>query len=303
MVRNPRKKIRLLAGVLSIAVVFWAGVTDSWGQGQVIRRQVRAIQAKKTGTPASADENVENVFLPANRDMLKKLSEARQLLTERRFSEAVRNLGAILDWPEDFLFQPDKRSPGYRSLKTEAQRLIGQMPREGREAYELQYGACARRMLDEALESGNPARLAEVSRRFFHTRSGYQATFLLAEDHLAHGRSLAGALTLQRLQEMGSAAEEFEPNLSLTVAACWLQAGMAEKAKETLVALRKRQPNLHVAVGGRDVPLFTDDAKAVEWLESLMGSRPPDGARPRTIGRCFGVMRFGTHCPAAARRC
>ena len=70
------------------------------------------------------------------------------------------------------------------------------MPREGRELYELQYGARARQMLDEALEAGDMERLAEVSRRFFHTRAGYQATFLLGLYHFDHGRPMAGALVL-----------------------------------------------------------------------------------------------------------
>ena len=151
------------------------------------------------------------------------------------------------------------------------------MPPEGRELYELQYGARARRMLDEALEAGDMARLAEVSRRFFHTRSGYQATFLLGQHYFEHGRPLAGALTLRRLQEVGQSAEEFEPNLSLTAAACWLQAGMPEKARESLVALRQRHPTLRVTVGGREVPIFTDDAKAVEWLVGLIGPQAEVG--------------------------
>ena len=212
------------------------------------------------------------MFLPADRHTLQKLADSRKLLAEGRYGEAVRCLGAILEGPEDFFFQPDKSSPIHRSLKAEAQRLMGQMPREGRELYELQYGARARRMLAEALEPGDIASVAEVSRRFFHTRSGYQATFLLGLDHFDHGRPLAGALTLQRLQEAGEQAEEMEPGLSLTMAACWLQAGAAEKARQALVSLRQRHPALRVAVAGREVPIFTDDAAAVDWLVGLIGT-------------------------------
>ena len=110
------------------------------------------------------------------------------------------------------------------------------MPREGRELYELQYGARARRMLDEALDAGDIASVAEVSRRFFHTRSGYRATFLLGLDHFDHGRPLAAALTLERLRDAGDDAEEMEPGLTLTMATCWLQAGMTEKARQSLLS-------------------------------------------------------------------
>ena len=63
-----------------------------------------------------------------------------------------------------------------------------------------------------------------------------------------------------------------EPGLSLTMATCWLQAGVAEKARQALVSLRQRHPALRVAVAGREVPIFTDDAAAVDWLVGLIGT-------------------------------
>ena len=143
-------------------------------------------------------------LLPADRHTLQKLADSRKLLAEGRFGEAVRYLGDILEAPEDFFFQPEKNSAVHRSLKAEAQRLIGQMPREGREMYELQYGARARRMLDEALAAGDVAALAEVSRRFFHTRSGYQATFLLGLYHFDHGRPSLGAADVAAIAGSGT---------------------------------------------------------------------------------------------------
>ena len=65
------------------------------------------------------------------------------MLEEARYGEAVRHLGVILEGPEDYFYQPDKNVPIHGGLKAEALRLIGQMPREGRELYELQYGARA----------------------------------------------------------------------------------------------------------------------------------------------------------------
>ena len=106
-----------------------------------------------------------------------------------------------MESPDDFFFQPDKQASVHRSLKAEAQRLIGRMPREGRELYELHSGGAAQRMLDEALVSGDAAKLAEVSGRYFHTRAGYEATFLLGLHDLDHGLALAGALTLRRLRD------------------------------------------------------------------------------------------------------
>ena len=243
--------------------------------GQIIIRPAAPVAPRQLTNDNSqaAEDDFVNVFVPADRETLKKLSEARRLLADDRYTEAVRNLGAILDAPEDYLVPSEKNSPIYHSLKSEAQRLIGQMPRKGREIYELQYGARARRMLDNALESGDPARLAEVARRFFHTQAGYQATFLLGQHYFEHGRPLAAACVLRRLQDVGHAASEFEPNLSLMAATCWLQAGMPEAAQKILSKLRNWDPSLRVTVGGRETPIFTDDARAIEWLVDLVGPR------------------------------
>ena len=251
----------MLSSVMPLAVI-----SDAPAQQKIIRNAY--------GQPVAAEDAVEKVFVSADRDTLKKLSESRRLLAEGRFGEAVRNLDTILEGSEDFFFEPDKNSGKSRGLKAEAQRLIGKMPREGRELYELQYGARARQMLSKALETGDAAQMSEVSRRFFHTRSGYEATFLLGLHHFDRGRPLAGALTLQRLFDSGQSMEEFEPSLSLTIAACWLQAGMTDKARETLVALKKRHPSLRVTIAGRETPIFTNNAEAVDWLVKLIGSQP-----------------------------
>ena len=92
------------------------------------------------------------------------------MLEDRRYGEAVRLLGSLLENPEDFFFKPNADEPVYRSLKAEAGRLIADMPAEGRESYELQFGARAAQMLKQAAAAGNLSDVAEVSRRFFYTR-------------------------------------------------------------------------------------------------------------------------------------
>lgn len=286
MARNPQQRSMTLWVALCAAAVAFAIVADAQAQGirvtprpagvampkkRVIAQPRKAVAAKNRGEPEDA---VERVFLPADRRTLKKLAESRKLISEGRFAEAVRNLDAILESPDDFFFEPDKNSGRSRGLKAEAQRLIGQMPREGCELYELQYGARARQMLNTALETGDAAQMSEVSRRYFHTRSGYEATFLLGLHHFDHGRPLAGALILQRLFDAGQSMEEFEPSLSLTSAACWLRAGMPDAARERLVSLRERHPSLRVAIAGREIPLFTDNSDAVDWLVRLIGTQP-----------------------------
>ena len=64
-------------------------------------------------------------------------------------------LGDILEGPEDYFFQPKRDKPIHRSLKAEAQRLLGELPSEGREAYELLYGTTAQQGLEAAIAQGD----------------------------------------------------------------------------------------------------------------------------------------------------
>jgi len=230
---------------------------------------VAAAQAdagKKEAEPAEHD-----VFLPPDRSLLLLLSKARQLKEQGRHAEAVRCLGAILEAPEDSFFQPDKQSRVLPSLKAQAQAMLGAMPRQGRESYELLYGAQARTLLAKAVENGDINGLAEVSRRFFHTQAGYEATLLLGLSHLDRGSPLAGALVLKRLKENCPVVAQFEPGLSVAMAACWLRAAAPDKAKAALDGVRKQSPQGKLSVGGVELALGAEQS-------ALLGS-PTAGAR------------------------
>ncbi|MBX3412093.1 MAG: PQQ-binding-like beta-propeller repeat protein [Pirellulales bacterium] len=247
--------------------------------GQVVPLQMKIRVQGQANAPiaivrgAQGQEVSESATFIEDRQTMQILMSAQELLTGGRFAEAVRHLGAILEAPDDFFFQPDKDSPIYHSLKAEAQRLIGTMPRAGRESYELQYGARARQMLDEAIAAGDMGVLSEVSRRFFHTQAGYDATALLATNYLDHGHPLAAALCYERLRQTPAASERFEPTLSVQLAACWLRAGLHDKAVEALSQLRAANPQVQVRVAGKDVPLFAPGPDAVSWLAEQLGPR------------------------------
>jgi outer membrane protein assembly factor BamB/tetratricopeptide (TPR) repeat protein len=229
-----------------------------------------------------------SVFTPPDRATLRLLGKARQLIDQGRYAEAVRCLGAILENSQDYFFHPESPEEACRSLKSEARRLLGVMSHRGRQLYELQYGARASQMLSEAVAAGDANGLAEVSRRYFHTQAGYEATFVLGLHHLDHGRPLAAALAFARLREAPGEADRFEPALSLASAVCWIRAGKPDRAKRSLSALRERllealpqgregskerEPGGLVAVAGEEVPLFTPDRDVLEWLTDLVG--PP----------------------------
>lgn len=239
--------------------------------GRVIK--IQQGQGQVPGAPADADDpmaNVDGVFLPPDRNAKRRLDTAKEMLDQKRYGEAVRYLGSLLEGAEDFFFRPDPSQQVYRSLKAEAGRLLGEMPSEGRESYELQFGARARKMLDEAVAAGDIGGVAEVSRRFFFTRAGGEATLLLGRNFWDHGRPLAAALCLNRLRTSPDATR-FEPMLSLLVAASWHQAGDDDRAKEILSALKERTPRGELQIGGQKVAIFGNPGQALAWLEKQTG--------------------------------
>lgn len=216
-------------------------------------------------------EQLSGVFLPTERTARRRLDQARRLIDEQRFGEAARLLDAILANHEDSFFQPDGDDTSYRSLKAEARRLIGALPEAGRNAYQLQFGARAKNLLEQAAQAGNAAGLAEVARRFFHTDAGYEATLLLGQYHLDHNRPLAAALAFQQLADAPRAAARFEPAASVLAATSWARAAMPDKARRTLAELKQQTPDARVKLAGRDVPLFAPRADALAWLRRNVG--------------------------------
>ncbi len=231
--------------------------------------------------PAAPGDTINNKFLPPPRTLLQRLARGKEAIKDQQFNVAVEELGNILspepdqdaegDVDQDYFILGEEATGAMPSLKTEAQRLIGSMPAAGRDLYELRYGATARALLDEAITSGDISRLTEVTRRFFHTRAGYEAMMLLGRYHMDEGRPLAAALCFERLTVSPAALTTFDPELSILLAACWTYADSSSKAVSTLIHLRDRQPNASLRIGANNVQIFRDDAQALNWLTQVLG--------------------------------
>ncbi|MGD9723397.1 MAG: PQQ-binding-like beta-propeller repeat protein [Pirellulales bacterium] len=271
-----------------LAVAFFAAIAVSWaipvagqlpppgGAAPRIAQQRRpAPQALAQAGQNDPDLLLDGVFLPPDRTAKRRLESAEEMIGERRYGEAVRLLGGVLENGEDFFFKPDPAESVFKSLKADAGRLIAELPEEGRQSYELQFGARARTMLQEAVASGKASNLADVARQFFYTAAGQEATFLLGRHHLDHNRPTAAALCFERLRKTPAARERLEPVLSLSLAVCWLRAGNPEQATSALLRLKRAQPGAEVTIGGKTVRLFADDAQAAAWLRETFG---PQGA-------------------------
>ena len=235
--------------------------------------------------PAGTDQTqFSRIFHPAPRVLRQYLSRAQEAIEEERYSDAVEHLYAVLTVAEagddtdegltqDYLLPAAGSKTTNSSVRTEAQRLLGSMPARGRELYELRCGAEAQARLDAAVAAGDVSLLAEVTRKYFHTKAGYQATFLLGQYHLNQGRPLAGALALRRVHE-SPVAKDYDPDLSLTLATCWLHAKHVDKAKATILALKKRDPRIRISLDSQKVDIFQSDANALAWIQQTLGKVP-----------------------------
>lgn len=228
-------------------------------------------------------EQTTNVFLPAPRDLRQQLTRAKKALDDQQYAEAVDLLGRLLADPqlnadgvdptiEQDYFVNEPGEEGTRtSLKAEAQRLLGAMPSKGRDLYELKFGAEARRLLDRAIEQADLRQLTQVTRRYFHTDAGYEATLLLGRHELDQGRPLAAALCFQRLDRTSYARNRFGPELSVLLATSWLFAGQNERARQPLLELQQSNPAAKLRIGNHTVSLPTEGQDPIEWLEGVIG--------------------------------
>lgn len=242
---------------------------------------------------AAQNEDFGTSFVSAPRSLRQRLVRAQQAIEERRFGDAVAQLGKLLaevetgddlegDVKQDYFFGSTNIPVVRLSLKGEAERLLGTLPEEARELYELQFGADARELLDFAAANGDITLLTEVTRKYFHTQAGYEATLLLGRLQLDRGHSVAAAMSLQRLVEVPAAARKFEPELSLLSAACWARADAPEKARRALANFQARFPEFVLQIGGDRVADSPRGSNIDVWLTKQIARKAAGDAREAT---------------------
>ena len=220
---------------------------------------------------SEAGQGKSKFFLPrADRLLVRSLGQAQDAIQQGRFGEAVRILGDILAAQEDYAFQPEPGEPLYRTVKSEAMRLLAQMPAEGLQTYQTLYEARARELLREALADRNLNILEATADRFFFTRAGAEALGLLSRALLDRNQPVQAALAARRLAEH-PLAEELEPIRSLLEAVGWYRAGERAAAQAALARLLPQWQGKTVVVAGREEKLFFQSADPLRWLQTKLG--------------------------------
>eukprot|EP00913_Durusdinium_trenchii_P008894 g8360.t1 len=229
----------------------------------VVRPRVAAVQI-----PAGT-----NALILADRRTIQRLSLAKKLLTQKDYLQAVGLLQKVIEREKDAFYYPDPtKRDSIQSVRNSAQRMIGGMPKAGKEAYKLKFGGTAKALLAEAETAGNFQKIAEIARRYFHTDAGFSAMYRLGLLHYDQGRPLAAALCFERLRGRPDAEAKWEPVLSLRAAVCWHRAGIPKKVADALETVRKTAAGKPVVIGGQPVALFANPDGGAAWLARNFGS-------------------------------
>jgi hypothetical protein len=121
------------------------------------------------------------VYLPTDRALSRAMERAKERLATGEYQQALTFLQEVLAQEEDSFVDASPSGGARTGIKASARGLIGELPPQGRQAFELLYGAAARRQLDAAVAAGDRSAIAQVVRQYFHTTAGYEAALVLAQ--------------------------------------------------------------------------------------------------------------------------
>ncbi len=233
------------------------------------REGFRAVPGGPAKDPAEAetpdDEQPIGLNLAEGFEV-QKLNRARQLIREQRFAEAAAHLGELIRRVQDRWYQPVRGTPQYLELRTEAERLVRELPEIGLAVYEQHFGPAARKLLDQAMETNDLALLEKLSKESFHTQAGAEASYRLANFDFDIGHLMDAAMRFERLAQQSHWASNFEPNLSLKRAMCWSRLGDGDQARRVLANLKADHSDVAVTLGGRVTRLFEKPETVGDWL-------------------------------------
>jgi outer membrane protein assembly factor BamB/tetratricopeptide (TPR) repeat protein len=244
MLPNPRAvAVLLLSGVLAILVL------------------VPATLAQPDKPPKPEEPQATNaLMLPLDSKKAPLLEAAADHIKNKKWEEAIRILQALLDLQGDVftaLKQQDASSKDATrivSVRHEANRLLATMPAEGREAYEKLYTVEAARLLTKAKAGPDLPLLAEVSRRFFHTEPGAEATQLWAIEQADEGSCVGASLAFERVLERRP-LNLWPPESLFKATVAFRKVRDKEKAEKTWQELKQRTGKKGLTIGNRTLGL------------------------------------------------
>jgi len=250
-------------GLLTLALVLMslpAGVSS--GQGAFGPLAQDPFDTPADEEEANDSEDLHSLYysahLPTDRRLEQDLEQARRLFAEQRFSEGIPLVDRVLATPQDAFKLSDARqsSDVAAGLKSWAKQLLSELPPNGIAALELDLGAKGRRLLRQAIRSGELAAVAEVATRYPLTSAAAEATSLVAQAEIDRGHYAAAARLYDSLLESPTAPPELLALALVRSTGCYA-------AHQPSQAFREASNRL----------LSTNDPAVLKEVRRLIGSR------------------------------
>ncbi len=236
--------VLLTVGMLGAATLAESGVAQ---EKMAVRAQVKPIAPPfpggpgvPPGTDSDPAEFSHALSLPKDNDKRRQLEAARDYILDEKWNIALDLLHKLIATREDVFAQIERMEPDGKkksvmvSVKAEASRLLGTLPKNGMEAYKTQFGPQAAEDLKKAKATGDPALLAEVMRLYLYTDAGAEAANLLGTYHLDRGEYVAADLCFSKLMDR-SGADNLPPDILFKAAmALHMQDDPTAKAREEI---------------------------------------------------------------------
>lgn len=241
----------LLAGLLAAGSIV-GQLPDANGQPQPPNKGAKAAEPAKAADRAFTDA----VTVPTDREARRLIQAAQDYIKKKEWRVAAECLQSLLESREDSFLEIDgateQGKPEKRriSVRSEANRMIGDLPPDGLEFYQVQYGQAAGERLKDAIEKSDPALLAEVASRFLHTTAGAEAVSLLATYHLDRGSYLMAALCYEKLLSRPD-AEKLSGKTLLKAALAFQRSGDSVSAEKTWKRVADKAARGDIVLGGQ----------------------------------------------------
>ncbi|QDU64769.1 outer membrane biogenesis protein BamB [Planctomycetes bacterium Pan216] len=172
----------------------------------------------------------------------RRLAEARRLIEEDRGGPALSLLQSVLDEPENSYVELDDGR--WLSVAEATERQIIESGPDFVAEYRRHYEDQAAAILRKALTRNDPVSVAQVVRRFFLTRSGFEAANHLASFHLDVGQPGLAVHLLDRLLACPIHRDEVTDVMRAKRAAALVLVGQQEPARFAVDAIG--QPRLRL---------------------------------------------------------
>jgi outer membrane protein assembly factor BamB len=175
------------------------------------------------------------------------LKDGHSRIDAGQFTEGLVLWQRILDRGDDGFVRLRTDGP-WLEVRYEVQRCLSELPPSGRATYERLFGAAARQLLGQSIETGRSVYASETLRRYFHTAAGFDASKWLASRWLDQGESRLAARLLERLLTEPAHRERVTPNLLVQAAVTQRLAGNEVRARELFASLGETR----IRIGGEE---------------------------------------------------